>query len=102
MVRGELGNGDVPVKRGRGRPPKPRAPIEAFSDEQFKTAMAEADRIERTRTMAGLVAEQEREGLHPGAFRLTRKLIKHGPVEARAFHTALTRYLAAAGLIEPR
>jgi hypothetical protein len=99
MVRGELGNGDVPVKRGRGRPPKPRTPLEAFSDEQFRQAMADADRIEQTRSMAQLVAEQQAAGLHPGAFKLCRKLVRQGPAEAQAFYAALGRYLIAAGLL---
>jgi hypothetical protein len=94
------GNGEAPVRRGRGRPPKVRAPLEAFSDEQFLEALAEANRIERNRSMAQHVAEQEAAGLHPAAFRLTRKLVKQGPVEARAFYVALGRYLTAAGLIE--
>jgi hypothetical protein len=80
------GNGAAPAKRGRGRPPKPRAPLEAFSDEQLRTAMAEADKIEAARSMEQMIAEQSYAGMHPAAFRLCRRLAKQGPAEARAFH----------------
>jgi hypothetical protein len=73
------GNGIAPVKRARGRPRKPVVPIEAFSDDQFREAMVEADAIERTRTLQQLVAEHEAAGLHPAAFRTCRKLVKAGP-----------------------
>lgn len=93
------GNGAAPAKRGRGRPPLPRAPLEAFSDQQLREAMAAADAIERGRTMASMIAAREADGLHPAAFRLTRKLVRQGPAEARQFYAALGRYLVAAGML---
>jgi hypothetical protein len=50
--------------------------------------------------MAQLVAEQERDGLHPAAFATARKLVKRGPEEARSYYVALTKYLVAAGLLD--
>jgi hypothetical protein len=48
----DRGNGKTkPKKRGRGRPPKPRAPLEAFSDAMVRAALAEADQIATTRTI---------------------------------------------------
>lgn len=104
-VQAAAGNGAAPVRRGRGRPPRPRKPPEEFTAEQLRHAMAQADEIERSRTMASLVAEQERLGMHPAAFATCRRLAKQGPTEAQAFYTALGRYLEAGGLIdraEPR
>ena len=96
----EANRGVTPLKRGRGRPPKLRVPIEAFSDVQFRAAMAEADQIEATRTMQQFVVEQAATGMHPAAFRVVRRLMKQGPGEAQAFYAALGRYLSAAGLLE--
>jgi hypothetical protein len=75
-------------------------PVEAFDDQMFLATMRDADQIEATRSMKQLVAEKVAAGLHPGAFRLCRQLVKHGPGEARAFHQALTRYLVAAGMLD--
>jgi hypothetical protein len=99
-VGAAVDNGAALVKRGRGRPRKVRIPVEAFDDQMFIATMRDADQIEATRSMKQLVAEKVTVGLHPGAFALCRRLVKQGPTEARAFHQALTRYLAAAGLID--
>lgn len=69
----EPGGNGAPVKRGRGRPPRPRLAPEEVSAEMIREALAAAEQIEQTKQMA-----------------------------QRLIHAAYLRYLAAADLLGDR